>query len=322
MLKIAMFKVSETIKCRSFLPWARPGRGLFKVCQCLVVAVLLTKTAWAGEIDTAIFWSIKDGDRPAGYLLGTIHSEDPRVLDYTAEFLEQLSSNDIFAMEMVPDLPTLTELTRFMRYQDGKSLEGQVGAERYMKIRKALSAYKVPADWVMNMKIWAAVLTLSVPPPETGFAMDFSLSLRASGSGLRVVGLETLQDQLSFLENMPMEQQLTLLDQALEEYDRVREVHDRLVDHYLKGDLLALQAESEEQLQQLDSASRDYFIGQGIDARNQRMMQSVMPLLEQGRVFIAVGALHLPGEQGLITLLRKRGYRLQAETLPFKEFVP
>ena len=80
----------------------------------------------AGE-DTAIFWTIRQGDSTAGYLLGTIHSEDPRVVDFSEEFLNLLKSNQVFAMEMVPDFPTLTRLTEYMHYQDGSTLESHIG---------------------------------------------------------------------------------------------------------------------------------------------------------------------------------------------------
>jgi len=267
--------------------------------------------------DKAIYWSIMDGDRQAGYLLGTIHSEDPRVLDFPEPFLQQLESNQVFAMELVPDLPTLTMLNEYMHYQDGTSLESQLGAERFTKVRKLLSThYQVPPDWLETMKVWAVVMTLSIPPPESGLFMDFSLSLRASGSGLRVVGLETLDQQLAFLEDMPARQQLELLDQALVDYDKVGELHAQMVDAYLAGDLQVLKEEAEEQMDQLTHEAKNYFIEQGIDARNHRMLESLLPLLAESTVFAAVGALHLPGEQGLIALLRKNGYILKPEPLP------
>jgi uncharacterized protein YbaP (TraB family) len=169
------------------------------------------------------------------------------------------------------------------------------------------------------MKVWAAMMTLSVPPPETGFFMDFSLSLRASGAGLQVVGLETLEQQLSFLENMPLDHQLDLLDQALEEYNQVGEIHRQMVDHYLGGNLQALKSLAEEQLDELAPESKVYFLEQGIEARNVRMLASVLPHFETGRVFIAVGALHLPGQTGLISLLRRHGYDLLPLGLPFSD---
>jgi len=267
--------------------------------------------------DKAIYWSIMDGDRLAGHLLGTIHSEDPRVVDFSESFLKQLRSNQVFAMELVPDLPTLKKLNEYMHYQDGTSLESQVGPERFVKVRGLLSSnYQVPAEWLESMKVWAVVMTLSVPPPETGFFMDFSLSLRASGSGLRVVGLETLDQQLAFLEDMPAVQQLELLDQVLVDYDQVRELHDQLVDGYLAGDLQALKTDAEEQMDRLTDEAKSYFIEQGIDARNQRMLESLLPLLAESSVFVAVGALHLPGDRGLVSLLRENGYILKPEPLP------
>jgi len=267
--------------------------------------------------DTAIFWSISRNGEVAGYLLGTIHSEDPRVLDFSESFTQMLSSNRIFAMEMVPDLPTLQQLTGFMQYQDGTTLESVIGSERMAKLRLALAQYRVPADWVAGMKVWAAMMTLSVPPPETGFFMDFSLSLRAAGAGLKVIGLETLDQQLAFLENMPMEQQLLLLDQALAEHDKVAGLHAEMVSSYLHGDLQALSAQSEAQLGQLGEETKQYFFHQGVELRNQRMFDSLLPFLEKDRVFIAVGALHLPGETGLIQLLRNQGYDLLPLPLPF-----
>jgi uncharacterized protein YbaP (TraB family) len=295
------------------------GRGLVPL-RAPILALLLALPAAgsaAPAADSALFWALSRDGRPAGYLLGTIHSEDARVLDFSEPFIERLGANAVFAMELVPDLPTLTRLSDYMHYQDGSTLESRIGAERLARLRTALAGYSVPADWINRMKVWAAVMTLSVPPPQTGFFMDFSLSLRAAGAGLKVVGLETLEEQLAFLENMPMEQQLALLDQALDEYQRVDEVHRQMVDSYLDGDLDALVDQTEEQLQAIDPAARDYFIAQGIDARNRRMLDSLLPHFDSGAVFVAVGALHLPGASGLIAGLRGAGFELTPLPLPF-----
>jgi uncharacterized protein YbaP (TraB family) len=291
------------------------ARGLCLLVFSLVFAFGLAPAAQA-ETDTALYWALSRDGQPAGFLLGTIHSEDPRVLDFSEAFIDQLTANGVFAMEMVPDLPTLTRLTEYMHYQDGTLLEQRIGTERFARVRAALIDYSVPAGWVAKMKVWAAMMTLSVPPPRTGLFMDFSLSLRAAGAGLKVVGLETLEQQLSFLENMPEEQQLALLDQALDEFDRVTEVHDQMVDSYLAGDLQALSAQVDAQLAELAPEARRYFMAEGIAARNERMLAALLPLLAEGRVFVAVGALHLPGTEGLIAGLRRQGYELSPLSLP------
>ena len=288
--------------------------------RVLQIGLLLLVAGTCGLLQaqepSALFWSISKNGQAAGFLLGTIHSEDPRVLDFHESFNEDLVSNKFFAMEIVPDLPTLNRLTQYMQYQDGRTLEGQVGPNRYAELKPLLAKYKIPADWVSRMKVWAVMITLSVPPPQTGLFMDFSLSLRAAGAGLEVAGLETLEERLSFLETMSLEQQLSLLDQAMSEQEKSGEIHAQMVDSYLAGDTAKLQAVAEEQLDQLDDATRRHFIERGVNQRNQRMIATLLPLLKQGKVFTAVGALHLPGEQGLIRLLQDQGYELSPLPLP------
>jgi len=285
----------------------------------LILVLLLNAFATVSLADTdrAVFWAIERDGEPAGYLLGTIHSEDPRVLEFSEAFLGKLRSNKMFAMEMVPDLPTLARLTEYMHYPKGKTLESVIGSERYGALVTALAVYKVPEDFISAMKPWAAMMTLSTPPPDTGFFMDLSLSLRASGSGLKVIGLETLEQQLSFLEEMPMAMQLSLLDQAIAESGNVREAHDQMVDAYLENNLVHLQAISEEEFQSIGADERDYFFEAGILKRNRRMLESLLPHLENNSVFVAVGALHLPGDGGLLNLLRQNGYELKPQDMPF-----
>jgi len=293
--------------------------GLRRCARRLLLCglALLPLTAAAAP-DAAIYWSLSRGGEPAGYLLGTIHSEDPRVLDFSDDFVAQLAENRFFAMELVPDLPTLARLVDYMHYADGSGLESRIGPQRMARLQSALEAYGLPPGQVDRMKVWAAMMTISVPPPRSGFFMDFSLSLRAAGAGLRVVGLETLEQQLSFLEEMPLEQQVQLLDHALDETARVGEAHTMMVDAYLEGDLGNLRRLAEEQMETLDPEARAYFIARGIDERNRRMAEVALGYLEQGRVFIAVGALHLPGETGLVRQLRAAGYELEPLALPFR----
>jgi len=295
--------------------------GFFGLILTLLLLVSAT-TALAGQetvADRSLFWSIQKNGQAAGYLLGTIHSEDPRVLDFSEDFVARLRANRVFAMELVPDLPTLARLSEYMNYPPGQTLESVIGAKRFKSLEAALSTYNVPPEQVNRMKPWAAMMTLSTPPPETGFFMDLSLSLRASGSGLKVVGLETLDQQLSFLENMPVQMQLSLLDQAVEAFDQVTDAHDQMVDAYLENDLAKLQVLADQQLQEVGEEASNYFIELGIHARNLRMADTLLPQLEANKVFVAVGALHLPGKKGLLNILRQQGYELSPLDMPFSK---
>ena len=295
-----------------------------RIARFFILALgLLLSASWAAAIadesprdDRSLFWSIYKDDQRMGYLLGTIHSEDPRVLEFSEDFLSKLGANNVFAMEMVPDAFTLENLTNYMYYPPGQGLEPVIGSERFHALEAALSPYRVPPEFISRMKPWAAMMTLSTPPPETGFFMDLSLSLRASGNGLEVVGLETLEQQLSFLENMPIPMQVSLLDQAIAEAGKVGEIHEQMVNAYLENDLVSLQAMSDEQLKVVGESASAYFMESGIHERNHRMVKTLLTQLESKTVFVAVGALHLPGEEGMINILREHGYVLSPLAMP------
>jgi uncharacterized protein YbaP (TraB family) len=289
------------------------GLGL---CVFLAASGVRASAPQTKAVDHAIFWAIERAGRPAGYLLGTIHSEDPRVVDFAADFIPRLKENQVFAMELVPDARTLTRLQRYMSLPPDTTLESVVGAKRYAAAAAALARYKVAPEAIEHLKPWAVMMTLSTPPPVTGFFMDMSLSLRAEGMGLKVVGLETLDEQLSFLDEMPLDMQLSLLDQAIADTDQVDAMHEKMVKAYLENDLQQLQALSNREFNSAGACAGNYFERLGINARNHRMLQALLPLLAKQRVFVAVGALHLPGKEGLLTLLRQAGFDLRPLAMP------
>ncbi len=283
---------------------------------CLVFLLPVTSTANPAE-QHDVFWALQGPSGSTSYLLGTVHSEDPRVLEFTEPFLEKLGSCDRFAMEIVPDLAVMQALMGYMQLPEGETLLALAGPERFAALIEAFSPYGTSRDQLLRMKPWAATISLSLPPPTTGIFLDFQLSLRAAGNGLPVLGLETLEEQLDFLDSMPDEQQLELLDQALADQDRVADLHEELVTAYLQGNLQQLAELSEAQMDGLSPETRRYFLHEGVDARNHRMMRAILPLLANGCTFIAVGALHLPGENGLLALARAEGFELQRLPSPF-----
>jgi len=83
---------------------------------------------------------------------------------------------------------------------------------------------------------------------------------------------------------------------------------------YLKGDLDEIYRRSMEMQSQDDELAKR-LMHSLIDERNQRMLERMLPELKKGRTFIAVGALHLPGEFGLLNLLRKAGFAVTPPSL-------
>lgn len=274
----------------------------------VMAALWLVLSAPAGA---QVLWSVTDDEGRQNWLLGTVHSEDPRLLEFPPELLEVLEQADRLALELVPAAGMLEKLQKAMHFDRGR-LDEILPPELYEQVTGILDRhYGIGEPAVRRMRPWAVAMTLSMPPPETGLFMDLALSYRASGLGLEVVALESLDEQLAFLQDLPREGQIDLIRMAVDEFDGMKELFDRLIVAYLEGDLERLEALSEEQLEGVDEEVVRHFNEVGLIQRNHTMIDRARPWLQEGGLIIAVGALHLPGEEGLIALLEDEGYTVE-----------
>lgn len=293
------------------------GDRLKALCLPALVGVLVL--VLAGSVQAQVLWSVQGPQGQQSWLLGTVHSEDPRLLDFPAELLTALEAADRLALELVPDMSMLEQLNRAMHYEQAR-LHEVLEPELYGQLVEILEAhYGMGEPAVRYLRPWAAAMTISIPPPRTGLFMDLALAIRAGGQGKEVVALERLDEQLDFLAGMPKEMQLELLRQAIQDQPRQGELFEELVASYLGGDLDALEAVATGQMAELDPALREHFVQVGMIQRNRTMVERALPWLEDGGLMIAVGALHLPGEEGLIELLRQRGFLVEGAAATYAE---
>jgi len=161
------------------------------------------------------------------------------------------------------------------------------------------------------MKPWAAAVTLSTPKPETGVFLDMSLYLTAKNQGKAVYGLETVEEQFSALDDIPMADQVYLLRASVQNYPRIPAMVEETIERYLARDLPGLLSLARKYGPK-DKRIVDAFMKKLIDDRNQRMVERMLPRLKEGGAFIAIGALHLPGKNGVLQILKERGYQVTA----------
>lgn len=258
-----------------------------------------------------VFWSVTDEDGRQNWLLGTMHSEDPRLLEWRRSLVDVLGEADRIALELVPDGDMLQTLRERMVSRE-QALSEVLGSDLFDRVADILiGQYGMTGPAVERLKPWAVALTLATQPPETGLYMDLMLSYRAQGAGLEVVALETIDEQIDFLAGLSTEQQVSLIRETVDDHDAYATVFDELVAAYLAGDLDRLDAVSRAQMEGLDGTIVRYFERQGLAARNHRMLERAEAWLEEGGLIIAVGALHLHGPEGLVALLRERGWRVE-----------
>jgi len=255
-----------------------------------------------------VFWKIEKPGALPSFLLGTIHVEDARVLALPPKVKTAFETADALVLELVLNEATVFKAAASMIYTDGTDLENVLGRSLFERAAAAMAAYGVPRIAVRRMKPWAVMATLMVPKPRTGNFLDITLYRQAVQSGKMVFGLETVEEQIGALESLSMEDQIEILRQTLDQLEALPRMYGAMVETYLSGDLAGLVALSERFVRSQNRDLVQRFMERLNDARNVRMAKRLLPRLEQGNVFAAVGALHLPGEKGLLHLLEKAGY--------------
>jgi uncharacterized protein YbaP (TraB family) len=140
--------------------------------------------------------------------------------------------------------------------------------------------------------------------------LDANLAKDAEKRGIKAEGLETLESQFQALASVPEPDQVEMLRVGVRFYDRIDDLLETMVQLYLQRQLgaiwplqLALAEKVGVSARAFDSAEKSL-----LAARNLAMRDKALGYLEDGNAFIAVGGLHLPGKQGLVTLLREAGY--------------
>ena len=125
---------------------------------------------------------------------------------------------------------------------------------------------------------------------------------------MAVYGLETIDDQLKMLlRSIPIERQAEILVETIRNSKNIKKENERLDSLYTSGDLNALYNMLVEE-EDMNEAEKFLLV----DERNHDWLPKIEKHIKQEPCFIAVGALHLPGNDGLINLLRKAGYKVKA----------
>lgn len=261
------------------------------------------------------------------YIFGTLHLTDPRATSLSPKLRSLLAQARLVALETI---------------EDGASLRSAIGKDR-AKQRAALLAPPAkradrllgPADFSsleklltqrdLNIrdakKLKATVLALFLDLPVCAIAKkgsppyaDEAIARLARARGIRVVGLETLTEQITILDGMTLENERDLLRAILRQDAHSEDIVETTIARYEAGDLgimLAWMRSAEPMAEDGLANVPQAFWDRLIIARNRRMRERALPLLEKGNVFIAVGAAHLPGEDGLLRLLEARGFRVE-----------
>lgn len=269
--------------------------------------ILLALCLWvcaAQAEERTWLWKIESDGRPASYLFGTIHIDDPRVMDFSEELRSALHQTQTFAMESVPQSDM-----RHALMADG-SLTNKLGEAELDKIRQLADEHSLDTDVALRMKPWLLASIFSLPKPGSPFTLDVVLYGKAFNDRKRIIGLETPEAHFNALDGISESEQLALLRMVLAKTPEQKEQeYTQVVDAYMHKDFEGL-LDDQRFVEGLAPETGKRLMEALLESRNIRMADAIRRELEAGSLFVAVGAAHLPGEQGLIALLRKAGFRV------------
>ena len=276
--------------------------------ECQVLEEYEEITAATGEFDNGLLWKISKAGSPHSYVFGTIHVSDESIVKLPEEVIGALNQAKTFAMEVVPEPSEIMTIASLMYFSDGQKLSDLISEPLFDEVVRLLASYHLPEEAVELLKPWAAFLTMSYPP-EFGQVLDMQLLEKARQLGVIVTGLESMQEQIDIFNTLTLDHQIKILSDTACHYDLVEADFDKMKSLYIDRNLAGLYAYSQ-RYSLSDEEVYNELIKKILVDRNYTMTERMQPILETGNAFIAIGAMHLPGDEGVLSLLAKNNYEI------------
>jgi uncharacterized protein YbaP (TraB family) len=266
------------------------------------------------RFENGLLWRVSRKGVAPSHVYGTIHVADPRLAELPGIVRQRFAAAKRLMLEFVPDAYTRERFLEAAIFLDHQTLEEKIGAEDFERAVEYLRPIGLSREAVNKLKPWGVLLNLRSPQRiEQGMPLDGQLLELARARRVPFSQIEGVEEQIFTFDEFPMDSQVALLKHSLAHHDELVELAERTLAAYLERDLAAIWREREQ------FAARHPQIAAHQAAMTKRVVHDrsvVMAFrmqreLRRGDAFVALGALHLYGERGVLALLEEDGYRAQ-----------
>jgi uncharacterized protein len=290
-------------------------RSIGLAFRLLLLAAVFALVGESRAQEKSFLWQLQSGKGKI-YILGSIHflKRENYPLNPTIE--KAFDSTKKLMLEIDLKSADSGTVQRLMLekglHRDGKTLQENISAETYSLAAKRAQELGIDIGALSLLKPWVVALTMtSLQLQRLGFdpnsGVDRYLAGRATKAGKPMAGLETAAFQIGLMDQLSASDQESMLRHSLKEMDLLDKGLDQIVRSWAAGDVPALE-------DLLLNAMREYpAVHQKIIVdRNRRWLPEIERMIEQGEsTLVVVGAAHLVGKEGVIELLKARGYTLE-----------
>ena len=260
--------------------------------------------------NNTLLWQISgNGLQKPSYLFGTFHLMCKDDIQFSDQLKTALANSTIMYMELDMDDPGLMlSGMLLMTMKGGKKLSDFYSKEEYKKIKIFFKdSISAPLSFLQTMKPYMllALLYPKMMPCKTVSGVEEELMKLAKSQKKEIKGLETIELQAAVFDSIPYEEQAKELLKSIDSMEMNKKNFDTMMRVYKSQRLSAIEAlfsKSEFGMQDHEDIL--------LNKRNINWVEQLGTILKKENVFIAVGAGHLVGENGLIALLRKKGYKV------------
>ncbi|MGH8192935.1 MAG: TraB/GumN family protein [Woeseiaceae bacterium] len=283
--------------------------------SCLWFVLLPAVSASADQANHPVtMWQI-NGDHNRVYLLGSVHllrAADhplPAIIDSVYKDAELIIMEmDVDDVDPIEAQKLVTELGLI---KDDRSLSDLMGPNLYAEAEAFAANVDIPLAMLASSEPWLAAVTVEqLMLTRIGFNPKFGienyLASKAATDRKEIIGLETVRQQLEFLDHMTLDAQRSLLLQSLKESNEIATIMDELVHAWRYGDLDFLEREMLAEMRGYPELYKTIVVD-----RNRKWVDKIdTRLSDKDDYLVVVGALHLIGDEGVPGLLAERGHEV------------
>lgn len=261
--------------------------------------------------DNTLLWEVTGkGLKNPSYLFGTFHIMCKDDISFSTQLKSAVTNADIIYMEMDMDDPSMMlSGLMMMNMKDGKKLTDLYTTEEYEKVSVFFKeTLHMPIGLLQSTKPFflAAMLYPKMMPCKTVSGVEEELMKLAKEQKKEIKGLETMEFQSSVFDSIPYQEQAKELLKSIDSLASYQKYFDTMITVY-----------KTQRLTEIEKLFKDSEFGMEnhqdilLNDRNKNWVNQLNPIMKNESVFVAVGAGHLVGNEGLINLLRKEGYTLK-----------